>query len=1010
MLAGLVLSLPTCFSAPPTKGGDSDRARLVAAVGEHRLLHGRAIGGFAFGPERSRKRGASGLPEVPFEVLRVSADLRQRFDADPSPMATGNLALAYLFTGDAEKGVRLSELRVLEQETPEALVDLATAYLQRAIDEDAHDQFARAYDAALRALRLRPGQKEALFNRAMAADGLGLAWIARQAWDEYLAAEPEGPWSGVAREARSLAASREADNDRAAKERPRILAAWAAGDLQAVREIAVRRPDLAREVLRREAMPSVARAKLDGRSTAPVLALARALDEIAEAADGDTLDREALTALEPGDLELAAAHVEFARASQALEDRNVDLGSPGVLHARAVFERKGSPYAAQAELQSALVDFFHGRRDGLIDRYTRLLVRYQGRYPLLRARALWMRALCHGLVAANKWQALLDQKEAFTLLTDARQIDAARQIAAQLLNSLTLVGGDIEAEALLEKTLFSLSLEDVPVRTYVAIEGLTERLADRGLTTAALEILSRSDVGAAGTAAMLRADAALRAAEIAAGPGDRTTAARFIARASRSLAAVEDEQIRTEEAIVLALAELTAGVPLDPAKGDADSLLETLRKRRNELYLEKALTLRGEQRVAEGRPDLGEPELREAFEIYLASRAKTAGEFERIKQFEEAERTADDLVGLLAATGRSDEALDLIERLRNPGESTAGTTRRFDMAPPRDQAIVSYWTLRDRILVTIVGPGGARHLSLPVSRSRLRNLVERLKASIDAESEALVAASLAELHQVLVSPLLPALGPARELAIVADRELWDVPFAALAESRGAAPLVARYEITFASSLSELNRPRPVWTKPRSVLAVGDPSWDRSSFPGLPPLPDSLIEARRVASLYENSRVLSGVMATKAALRSLAPGFDVVHVGTHAVGNDRDPGESFVLLAPDGSDEGRWRAADPGWDALSHARLVVLSACRTGSEHSRFGGASFGVLRSIQQATRALTLVSTGEVDDAASRKLLEEFHRGLLEGLGPAAALREAQLNAQKERSGMTWMLYRIIS
>ena len=127
-----------------------------------------------------------------------------------------------------------------------------------------------------------------------------------------------------------------------AKERPGILAAWAENRLDAVREIATRRPDLAREIIRREALPAVARAKLEGRSLRDSLALAREFNDMAEPVDQDSLDREALVSLERGDRELAAAHIEFAKGSQALDDRDVDKGSPGVLHATTIFRQKGS--------------------------------------------------------------------------------------------------------------------------------------------------------------------------------------------------------------------------------------------------------------------------------------------------------------------------------------------------------------------------------------------------------------------------------------------------------------------------------------------------------------------------------------------------------------------------------------------------------------------------------------------------------------------------------------------
>lgn len=988
----------------------ADRSRLVAAVGERRMLRGRATGGFGFGPEPSRKRGPSTRGDTPFEVLRVAAEIRKRFDAGPSPLGAGDLSLAYLLTGDWERGTRLAEIRALEDPSADALTDLSAAYLERAIGEGRPDDFARAYDAALRALRLQPAQGEAMFDRAMAADGIGLAWVARQAWDDYLGAEPEGPWVNLARQARSAAALREAQNDRAARERPLIFEAWAAGRLDSVRAIAARRPDLAREILRREALPHAARDIVEGRPAGPSFALARELNEIAEATDRDAMDREALTVIERGDKELAAAHVEFAHASQALDDRRVDAGSPGVLHAAEVFKRKGSPYAAQGELQMALVGFFHGRRDGLIGRYGRLITGHQGRYPLLRARAHWMRALCHSFVAADRGQALLDQQEALAILTDARQVDTARQMGSQLWPSLNRLGRETEAARLLASILSSLSLEDTPLRTFSVIETLTDDLRAKGLLVAALEIRRSAARGFDRGGPILRVNAAVGVIELAAELNEMATVARSIESSARSLGQIEDREIRSETQIAHDLAALGASLLAPPAApADAENLVLRLRERKNQTYLQKALTLLGETRRGEGRADLGERALREALSIHLAQRARTPGEFEKIKEFEEAERPADELVDLLSSTSRPEEALTLVEQLRNPDDRVAPALARLRRGLPRDEALLSYWMLRDRVLVDVVTAEAVRHLTLPIGRVPLRRLIQRLNASIDVESEGLAVRSISELHRALVAPLLPELGSARRLTIVPDRELWEVPFAGLAAAAGEEPLTARYEITFASSLFELTRPRPAWSRPRSILTVGNPLRD-SRFPDLAALPESASEARGVAALYPISRVLVGVEATRSAVQRWAPRFDVVHVATHAVSNEKEPGESFILLSADGPDPGTWRARDPGWDSLKGVRLVVLSACRTGNQHARFGGASFGVLRSIQSATTAPVLASTGDVEDAASRRLLVAFHRRLAAGETPAAALRLAQLEARHERSGMTWMLYRIVT
>jgi CHAT domain-containing protein len=1010
LTACLAPLLSSCVRFDAERQAKGVRSKLVAAVAERRMLHGRATGGFAFGPGPARKRGVSQRADVPLEVLRVAAELRKAFDMDPSPATTGDLSLAYLLTGDASRGTKLAELRVLQAETAEALTDLSAAHLERAINDDGPDEFARAYDAALRALRKQPELKEALFNRAMAADGMGLAWIARQAWDEYLAVDAHGPWAEVAREARARVAAREAENDRLALERPRIFAAWAEKQLGDVRRIASQRPDLARELLRREALPALAAEKLAGRSLQTSLAIALELNGIAEAVDRDPLDREAMLALERGDAELAAAHIEFAKASQALEDRKVEEGAPAVLHAAAVFRRKGSPYAALGELQSALADHFRGNRAGLIARYTSMISRHGDHYPLLRARAHWMRALSERFVNANEQRAYLDTREAHAAWAEARQVDPARQAASQLWASLKGLGREAEASRLLSKISTALSVEDPPLGAFAVVQRLTNHLRNLGLFQAALEVrrLAEGTLQRAGPTLVL--SATLETVELAIAMDERPFAAQALASAARSLAKVRDREIAQDLGTVYDLATLATGPFARPIGQDAGGLIRTLRMRKNEIYLKKALTFEGEGHVAAGRADLGEASLREALALHLASRSNSIGEFERVKAFEAAERPADDLVDLLSARGRSGEALTLIEQLRNPDEAGAHTIERLKAKLDSGEAVLTYWLLKERTLATVLTCDRVLHFSLPIRRASLRRLVERLNAALEVGSEQLTSRALAELHESIVTPLVPSLGSTKRLIIIPDREMWGIPFAGLASSKTALPMAARYEIAFAPSLREFDRRRQAWSKPRSILAIGAPSWSPDLFGNLSRLPESLHEARGVAALYELYELLTGDEATISSVQRLAPAYEVVHFATHAIGNDPEPGLSFLVLSADGNSDGAWRAKDAGWDSLSKARLVVLSACRTSSQTSRFGGVSLGVLRSIQRSTTAQILASIGDVDDAAARRLLEAFHRNLIDGQAPSAALRRAQMEARNQESGITWMLYRIVA
>jgi len=262
----------------------------------------------------------------------------------------------------------------------------------------------------------------------------------------------------------------------------------------------------------------------------------------------------------------------------------------------------------------------------------------------------------------------------------------------------------------------------------------------------------------------------------------------------------------------------------------------------------------------------------------------------------------------------------------------------------------------------------------------------------------------------LVAPLEGRLRRTRSLVIIADRSLWGVPFAGLASGSTEAPLSAKYELSFSGSIARAASWRQDWATPESVLAVGGVAWNREAFPDLRSLPESRGEAQDVAGLYRRSRLLAGAEATAGTVQRLAPEFDVVHIASHAVTNPREPGDSFLLLAAAGRGPGAWRARDQGWNSFSGARLIVLSACGTASQHRGFVGAEAGLLRSIQRATRAEVLASVGPVDDLASRHLLRSFHSYLQDGHSPPAALRLAQMDSRRNAAGVTWMLYRIVS
>jgi CHAT domain-containing protein len=81
-----------------------------------------------------------------------------------------------------------------------------------------------------------------------------------------------------------------------------------------------------------------------------------------------------------------------------------------------------------------------------------------------------------------------------------------------------------------------------------------------------------------------------------------------------------------------------------------------------------------------------------------------------------------------------------------------------------------------------------------------------------------------------------------------------------------------------------------------------------------------------------------------------------------------------------------------------AELVVLSACQTGLGKDIRGEGLVGLTRGFMYAGAARVVASLWQVDDSATAQLMKRFYaKMLVEGLRPAAALREAQVEMLKQ-------------
>lgn len=177
--------------------GELDGLAGALALEETRPVSGRLSGDLPYRPEPRVVRGEDAALTASLRVAIALID--KAADERPSPAIRRAQGIARLVEGHADEAVKL--LSALSRETPEdalAWSDLAAALMARAGPLDA----AAALDACDRALTLRPGLAEALFNRALALERMGSTSKARAAWDAYLAVDATSAWAAEAKDHR----------------------------------------------------------------------------------------------------------------------------------------------------------------------------------------------------------------------------------------------------------------------------------------------------------------------------------------------------------------------------------------------------------------------------------------------------------------------------------------------------------------------------------------------------------------------------------------------------------------------------------------------------------------------------------------------------------------------------------------------------------------------------------------------------------------------------------------
>ncbi len=161
---------------------------------------------------------------------------------------------------------------------------------------------------------------------------------------------------------------------------------------------------------------------------------------------------------------------------------------------------------------------------------------------------------------------------------------------------------------------------------------------------------------------------------------------------------------------------------------------------------------------------------------------------------------------------------------------------------------------------------------------------------------------------------------------------------------------------------------------------------------LEPLPGSIDEVNEIGKLM-GGVVFTGTEAREGQFKAQASGSQIIHLATHAFLDDKDPLMSTLVFSEERNEEedGFLRVYEL-YNMSLKARMVVLSACNTGSGVLKEGEGIMSLARAFYYAGVPSIIMTLWTVDDQQSYNLMVSFYRGLIKGRTAGYSLRKAKL------------------
>lgn len=377
------------------------------------------------------------------------------------------------------------------------------------------------------------------------------------------------------------------------------------------------------------------------------------------------------------------------------------------------------------------------------------------------------------------------------------------------------------------------------------------------------------------------------------------------------------------------------------------------------------------------------------------------GKGNKEKAFDYSEKSRSRSLLDLVKNGARVENIDsnLEVKLNNISEPLGLSELRQQM--PDKVQLVQYTVLQDKVLIWLVSKNDFQAFSSSIKSEDLEEKVSsylKLVSTADESATDERNRLSAELYKILITPVIDKTSPDKDICLIPDKILSQLPFASLRSLENKF-LVEERSLFYAPSSNVFlvftkNAEKLSKNSDETILSIGNPSFNQDEFPDLENLEPAEKEAKEIAKLYQQPGILLTKDALKAKVKEELSQKDVIHFAGHYVVNETSPLESSFILANNGQAEPNLANYELISQNLSHTRLVVLSACQTNAESYYHGEGMIGASRTFLAAGIPLVVASQWSVETNATADLMIKFHKYRTGGnLSTNHALRQAQLD-----------------